>query len=245
MLLNGAERRARLADARLLLVLTPDMAADDPLPRLADAWEHVDIVQVRPKARGDRRAAAPARSTVTEARACYDLCERLLDELAGVPRHARPLVMVNDRVDVAAALADRGVDGVHVGADDAPAGVARETLGDDLLLGLSTHSASDVAAAWDEPVDLLGFGPVFATSTKGYGDADAARDAPRVGGPESAWIASETAPVPLFPIGGIDLSNADQLARVGRAAVGSAIVGAAVPGDAARALRGLLFEGDG
>ena len=243
MLLTAGERRARLSDARLLLVFTPDLAAGDPLEALECALAAVDVVQVRPKPLGDRRADAVARATVTEARAAHMWSRRVLDLCRGLSRDDRPLIFVNDRVDVAVALAEEGLDGVHVGADDTPASVARRALGNDLLLGLSTHTVGDVAATWDEPVDLLGYGPVFPTPTKGYGAPGAAVHAPRVVGPESAWVASESATVPLFPIGGIDLSNAGQLDRVGRAAVGSSILGAHEPAAAARALRALLSEG--
>ena len=89
-------------------------------------------------------------------------------------------------------------------------------------------------------MDTLGFGPVFATGTKGYGLADTPRDAPRVVGPERAWVVAESSEVPVFPIGGIDLTNVDQLERVGRAAVGSAVLGAGDPARAAEAMRALL-----
>lgn len=236
MLLTRGERRARLGDARLLLIFTPDLAAADPLAALEGVLAEVDVVQVRPKPLGGRRAVTGARESYDWTRRVVDLCRALNDDDV-------PLVFVNDRIDVALALAEEGVDGVHVGADDTPVDVARAELGEDLLLGLSTHSAVDVALSFDQPLDLLGFGPVFATATKGYGIGDAELDAPKVVGPEAAWVAAESSPVPVFPIGGVDLSNADQLDRVGRAAVGSAILGASDPAAAARALRELLSAG--
>lgn len=231
--MNGGERRERLGRAQLLLIFTPELCAADPLESLEAALPHVDVVQVRPKARG--AGAGPS-----EARATHDWAERVLDVCSSALVPAPPLVMVNDRVDVARALAERGVDGVHVGDRDTPPVVARELLGPDALIGLSTHDAAQVGAAWDEPVDTLGFGPVFATATKGYGLADTPRDAPRVVGPERAWVVAESSEVPVFPIGGIDLTNVDQLERVGRAAVGSAVLGAGDPARAAEALRALL-----
>lgn len=229
----GDERRERLRSARLLLIFTPDLAAGDPLAPLEAALPHVDVVQVRPKAVG--AGAGP-----TGALAAWEWARRVLDVCAACLVPAPPLVMVNDRVDVARALARDGVDGVHLGTGDTPPAVARAVVGAAALIGLSTHDASQVAAAWDEPVDTLGFGPVFPTATKGYGTAAAAGDAPRPVGPERAWVVAESSAVPVFPIGGIDLTNAEQLERVGRAAVGSAILGAVDPGAAAQALRGIL-----
>ncbi|MFT6832693.1 MAG: thiamine-phosphate pyrophosphorylase [Planctomycetota bacterium] len=241
---SGASRRQRLADARLLLIFTPDLAAEDPMWALEAAMPFVDIVQVRPKPVGDRGPNASARSTITEARAAYDWCMRVLELRARLDADEAPLVFVNDRVDVAMALAENGLDGVHVGTGDMPPKAAREALGDDLMLGLSSHNTRDLARAWDEPIDMLGFGPVFPTATKGYGGTtlSALSATPKIVGPELAWIAVETAPVPVFPIGGINLGNITELDRAGRAAVGSAILGAQDPGAVARAMRSALLE---
>ncbi|MGD2016785.1 MAG: thiamine phosphate synthase [Planctomycetota bacterium] len=240
MLLTGEQRRRHLEGARLLLIFTPDLAGTRPLDALERALPHVDVVQVRPKPLGDRAEGAPAGATITRAGEAARWCRQVLAlrDRAGLERP--PLVVVNDRVDVAVALAEEGLDGVHVGADDTPARVARDVLGPDLLLGLSTHGAAEVAAALEAPVDLLGFGPIFPTATKGYGTGAADAGHPDIVGPERAWLAAESSAVPVFPIGGIDLSNADQLDRVGRAAVGSAVLGAEDPAAAAVALRRLL-----
>ncbi|MEZ6018113.1 MAG: thiamine phosphate synthase [Planctomycetota bacterium] len=224
--------RQRLTDARLLLVFTPALVPEgEALGRLVAAAPWLGLVQVRPKALGGAGAAGD----VTEARAARDWSRAVLDALerAGFPELP---VVVNDRVDVAALLAERGLAGVHLGADDAPAEAARALLGDDALIGLSTHTLDEVLAASERPVDLVGFGPVFATSTKGYGTTAVRAGAPRVLGSSVAWIASEAASVPLFPIGGIDVENVDELAEVGRAAVSSAILAADDPARAARSL---------
>ena len=153
---NGATRRQRLADARLLLIFTPDLAATDPLRALEAAMPFVDIVQVRPKPLGDRGPDASASATITEARAAFAWCEAVLDLRAQLDAQEAPLIFVNDRVDVAMALADRGLDGVHIGTDDMPPKAAREVLGDDLMLGLSSHNTRDLARSWDEPIDKIG-----------------------------------------------------------------------------------------
>lgn len=223
-------RRDKLERARLLLIFTPGLARGDAFKQLAACIEHVDIVQVRPKPVGEA-------SAITSARDAFELTVRVVELVSKIKAEARPLVFVNDRVDVAKAL---DVDGVHLGTEDAPPRVARELLGEDVLIGLSTHDAADIGRSFDEPIDMLGFGPIFATATKGYTSSATSARTPM--GPEAAWIASESASVPVFPIGGIDASNIDQLDRVGRAAVGSAVLGAADAMASALAIRAMLEE---
>ena len=229
--------RDRLAEARLYLLFTPSECGErDPLEVLEAALPHVDLIQIRPK-RADRDldplpvpAREPARLATTDAREALEWARSVLDLVRSLGAEAPP-VLINDRVDVAHALREEGCAGVHLGQEDAPPGVARDLLGPEPLIGWSTHSPAQVVAAEREPVDYLGFGPIFATVTKGY----------RRGlGPEAAWIADQAADRPVFPIGGIGLAQAGELEGVGRAAVSSAILGAADPAGAARQLRSLL-----
>ena len=223
---DGDELRERLRQAHLMLVFTPEICTEhDPLVALDACLRAIDVVQVRPKAPG---------TDVTEARATWEWTLRVLDLVAGRPGCA-PLVLVNDRVDVAAALLQRGCDGVHVGQDDAPPGLAREVLGDRPLLGLSTHDMRQVAEAQDGPADYLGFGPFAATATKGYD---------RGLGGERCWIASAASDLPVFAIGGIGPDNVRELQGDRRAAVGSAILNAADPQRAADELRAGLLDAD-
>jgi thiamine-phosphate pyrophosphorylase len=207
-----------------MLLFTPELCAPrDPMEVLEAALASVDVVQIRPK-RASSSAPCAARET-------YDACVRVLDLLSAHPG-VDVLVIVDDRVDVAVALWERGCAGVHLGQDDCPIAIARRLLGPDPLIGLSTHDVRQVGEAGETSVDYLGFGPVHATSTKGYA----------LGlGSETAWIASEGAHVPVFPIGGIDATNIEELARIGRAAVSSAILRADEPGKAAGELRSLLL----
>lgn len=219
-------RRARLCDARLYLVYTPRLCGSrDPLEVLESLLPVVDLVQVRVKPEGAARSEAA--ETALWTRRVLELCAPLGE--------AAPLVLVNDRADVARALLAQGCAGVHLGQDDMPAAAARALLGPDALIGLSTHDTAQVVLAGDEPVDYLGFGPVHATATKGYA---------RGLGSESVWIASQATHLPVFPIGGIDARNAGELEDVGRAAVGAALLAADDPPRAARELRALL-SGEG
>lgn len=203
-----------------MLVFTPAASGDrDAMAALEALLPEVDVVQVRPKPLGN----APS---VTSAREAAELVRAVLARTRELERP--PIVLVNDRVDVALALFEEGLAGVHLGAEDLPPIEARELLGNEPLLGFSTHSLDEIVAAGDLPVDYLGFGPIHATATKGYG---------RGLGPEVAWVAAATAAVPVFPIGGIDATNVDDLATVGRAAVGAALLSAADPVALARDLR--------
>ena len=222
------ELRARLSLARLMLIFTPAACppGKDPLEVLEAVLSEVDVVQVRVKPVGDSSGVSPAREL-------HDCTTRVLALVAACPGPA-PLVLVNDRVDVALCLAARGAAGVHLGQDDCPVAGAREILGPGALIGLSTHGTAQVAAAEELPADYLGFGPIFPTRTKGY---------VRGLGPDAAWVADAASARPLFPIGGIDPTNAAELGQVGRAAVSSAILSAPDPGEAARVLR-LLVAGE-
>jgi len=217
---RGAQRRERLHGARLMLLFTPELCRDDPLATLEACLPAVDVVQVRLK--DPQLGTAPARGTLEWTRRVLALVRA---------RRPHALVLVNDRLDVARTLRDEGLDGVHLGAEDAPPALARALLGPEMLVGLSTHAAAEVVAADDLPVDYLGFGPVHATATKGYA---------RGLGAEAAWVAAAATPLPVFPIGGIDATNAAELARVGRAAVSRAVLAAADPAEAARAIAAQL-----
>lgn len=221
--------RERLALARLMLVFTPEACGDrDPFAVLEAVAEHVDIIQVRPKPLGTGGAGSPA-----EAAATHRWTRRVIESVAYLRR--MPLVMVDDRVDVALALLKHGCAGVHLGQDDMPVHEARKVLGPDLLIGLSTHDLAQVAEASTLEIDYIGFGPVNASTTKGLTQAS---------GADAAWIATESSMVPVFAIGGIDRSNVSDLTRVGRIAVSSAILGADDPARAAIELRELLLASE-
>jgi thiamine-phosphate pyrophosphorylase len=223
--------RSALHASRLMLVFTPELC----LPRdarevLESVLDFVDIVQVRPKP----IAAEAVESSPSSARAAYEWTVVALDVLRARPSCAVP-VIVNDRVDVAAALRERGCAGVHLGQDDCPVDIARRVLGSAALIGVSTHDMTQVTSGEETSADYLGFGPIHSTRTKGY---------PSGQGAEACWIASVGSRIPVFPIGGIDVTNVGELARVGRAAVGAAILLAPDPARTARVLRGLLANGE-
>lgn len=116
------------------------------------------------------------------------------------------LFAVNDRPDLAAAVE---ADWLHLGQDDMPPAMARKLFAGPI--GLSTHNLAQVAAAAGEPVDYLGFGPVFATTTKENPDP--------VTGVELLAAAIAAAKLPVVAIGGITLANAPLAWAAGAASV--------------------------
>jgi thiamine-phosphate pyrophosphorylase len=216
---TGEQRRARLAAARLYLVcncMPGDRDLSDFL--VAAIAGGVDVVQLREKHLEDE--------FLTEAASvAADTCDA----------HGA-LFILNDRPDIAAAVR---ADGVHIGQTDMPVARARELVGEHMLLGLSTHSPSEIDSAVPTTpdgtpyVDYIGVGPVHTTPTK--------LGRPPVG-PELVSYASAHAHVPFFAIGGIDSENVVEVLDAGasRVCVLRAICDARDPERAALTLRAAL-----
>ena len=215
----GAERRARLQQCRLYLVTSPS-------PRLEAVVEAalqggVRLVQYRAKEGALDGHGQPLTDQVRfeQARVLRDLCTRY-----------GALFLINDRLDLAAAVE---ADGVHLGQGDLPPALARQLLGPDLLIGRSTHALSQLHQAVADGCDYVGVGPVNATPTK-PGREPVGLDYVRQAAAES--------PIPFFAIGGIEAGNLAvvQAAGAERVAVVRAITDAADPAAASAALLGLL-----
>ena len=116
----------------------------------------------------------------------------------------RALVIVNDRADVAR-IAE--ADGVHLGQEDLPVSAARELLGPRALIGLSTHSDKEIDDA--RGADYVGFGPIFATSSK------PGAPLPPPHGLDGLARAVKRAKVPVVAIGGITAANVRDVAKAG------------------------------
>jgi len=114
-------------------------------------------------------------------------------------------LIINDRVDVALAL---GADGVHLGQDDLAPTAARELLGENAIIGLSTHNMSQALEAQKAPIDYLAFGPIFSTTTK-------QDTSPVVGLAGLAEVRLITKGLPLVAIGGITEANAAEVIQAG------------------------------
>jgi thiamine-phosphate pyrophosphorylase len=210
--LDGTRIRRRLADARLYLCtgLRPDLA------EFADAAlaGGVDIVQLREK-------HLEARDELAALEVLAEACAR----------HGA-LLSVNDRADVALVA---GADILHLGQDDLPVPWARRIVGDDVVIGRSTHDeAQATAAAAEDGVDYFCTGPCWPTPTK------PGRPAP---GLDLVRATAAAAPGrPWFAIGGIDEARLPQVRAAGatRVVVVRAITEAADPQTAASRLAAAL-----
>ena len=209
----GRRRRERLRAAVLYLVVEARPRGRTAEHLLAEALAGgVDAVQLREKEAADE-------AIVEAGRRIGALC-----------RDHGALFVVNDRPDLAVAC---GADGVHVGQEDAAVEEARRVVGPDRLVGVSTHTEEQIAAARASSADYLGVGPVYATATK---------PGVRPVGTGLVRHAAVHAGKPFFAIGGIDAGTAAEVAAAGaeRVAVVRAIRDAEDPRAATAALRAAL-----
>ncbi|WP_299035297.1 thiamine phosphate synthase [uncultured Pseudokineococcus sp.] len=210
-------RLGRLAGARLYLCTDGRRERGD-LPDFLDAVlaGGVDVVQLREKG--------------LEAADELDL----LEVFADAARRHGALLAVNDRADVAATA---GADVLHVGQRDLAPVQARRLVGDDVVLGRSTHGPDQWDAALADPdVDYACTGPTWATPTK-PGRPAAGLDLVR----HAAATAGER---PWFAIGGVDATTLDEVLDAGarRVVVVRALTEADDPGAAAADLARRLRE---
>lgn len=164
-----------------------------------------------------------------EGGALYVLAERLRVLTRRYDAH----LLVNDRIDVALAVE---ADGVHLGHDSFPVETARSLLGPACLIGVSTHSEAEIAAA--QAADFIVFGPVYATPSKaGYG-------APQ--GLDKLRRAVVRSTVPVLAIGGVTAARVPEIVETGARgiAVISAISAVSDPTGAARSLIRAMERGD-
>jgi thiamine-phosphate pyrophosphorylase len=172
----------------------------------------VDVVQLREKDRNVRER--------------YHLGRQLRE----LTREAGVTFVVNDRVDLAAAV---DADGVHLGDDDLPVEVAREQLGPDALIGRSVSFVDDARRAEKAGADYLGVGAVYATGSKDDVDDDEHEI-----GPERVGAIAAAVDIPVVGIGGVTADNAAPIVEAGAdgVAVITAIAGADDPEAATRDL---------
>ena len=172
----------------------------------------VDVVQVREKDATARDRLQVARTVREQTRA------------AGVP------MVVNDRVDIAAAA---DADGVHLGDDDLPVAAAREQLGADAVIGRSVSTPEAAREAEAAGADYLGVGAVYATGSKADID-DEEYDI----GLDPVRDIDEAVDIPFVGIGGITAENAAEVVAAGADGV-AVITAVTAAGDPARATRKL------
>ncbi|AZG47506.1 thiamine phosphate synthase [Gordonia insulae] len=210
-------RYDRLSSARLYLCTDARRERGDLIDFVSAALDGgVDIVQIR-----DKGSAGESAFGTLEAREELAILARLRQ----VTRERGALLAVNDRADIARLA---GADVLHVGQGDLPAAIAREIVGPDVVIGLSTHDADQMRGAIaDADVDYFCVGPCWATPTKPGREA---------AGLDLVRAAAAAAPAkPWFAIGGVDADRLPEVTAAGaeRVVVVRAITGADDPRSAA------------
>ena len=151
---------------------------------------------------------------------------KLYDDWLKIGRKARQItnefdviLIINDSVAIAKEI---NADGVHLGQDDTSWREAREILGDEKIIGFSTHSLEDLLAAKNFKVDYFGLGPYRFTSTKENLHPVLKLEKMRQV-VQQAQVAGITKPI--IAIGGIQLSDVEKILEAGASgiAVSSAI----------------------
>jgi thiamine-phosphate pyrophosphorylase len=206
-MVDGAARRARLRGL-YAIVARPEEAAQA-------VTGGAGVIQVRVK-------GAPAGDFL-----------RIARETVALVR-GRALVLVNDRADLALLS---GADGVHVGDEDLPVPETRRLVGPDLLVGRTTRTLEEARAALADGADHVGFGPIFATTTKSLAVP------PR--GLATLREVCATLGAPVVAIGGIGEATIGEVAGAGAAcaAVVGAIFAAGDPAENARRLSAAFEAG--
>jgi len=196
-------------DLSLYLVTDPRLCARYGLVEtvVAAVRGGVTIVQLRDKQASDGELIDQAR--------------QLKAALAG---SGVPLI-INDRLTVAI---ESGADGLHLGQGDGDVVAARAAMGEQAILGLSVQNHAQLARLDPAPLDYLGLGPVFATSTK--------HDHAQPLGFDGLAALVAASPLPAVAIGGLEAQHVDKIRAAGAKgpAVVSAICGQADPEAAAR-----------
>lgn len=140
-------------------------------------------------------------------------------------------LIINDFAELAKEI---DADGVHLGQSDISVAQARQLLGRDKIIGVSTHSVDQALKAENHGADYIALGSIFPTKSK---------EAPEVVGLETLEKVRRAIRVPLVAIGGIDVSGADLAIEAGADAVAviSSVMQDSSPGIAAREIA-LLFN---
>ena len=208
-------RLARLR-ASYLYVLVETGISDSDFQGIARGG--AQMFQLRDKHASDRELLHAARRM-----------GHLLDELAERGEvEFRPLLIVNDRPDLAILA---GADGVHVGQSEIPVADVRKLVGSDMLIGLSTSTVQEFrdalgAMSGSARVDCLGLGPVFPTVTKQFDEAPPGLELLRQAAAEPGISIAGYPPL-VYAIGGITRDNVAGVATAGfpRVAVANAVTG--------------------
>jgi thiamine-phosphate pyrophosphorylase len=168
----------------LYLILTDPPKGYERMTKMAVA-EGLPVVQLRYKGDDVREFLALAHA------------------MREITRGTGTKLIINDRVDIALMSC---ADGVHLGQNDVSPKEARAVMGEAMVIGLSTHNLDQVDKAQSEPVDYIGFGPVYKPFSKDDYDP--------VTGVEILRAAVSKSRLPVTAIGGINRERLDEIAAI-------------------------------
>ncbi len=196
---EGIKKREILKDCSLYLITTNRRNLEEIVLEALKAG--VKIVQYREKFLHDCEK-------ISQAKCLASLCKKY-----------NSLFIVNDRIDIALAV---DADGIHLGQEDMPTKIARELLGDEKIIGRSTHCLEDIKNAEEEGCDYIGIGPVFPSQTKKKLNPI---------GIDYLRQGLEQTLLPAFAIGGINTSSIIELNQINnlRIAISDAIINSNAP----------------
>jgi thiamine-phosphate pyrophosphorylase len=168
-------------------ITDPDYSAAGLISDVNEAVDAgVELIQYRNKSAGGR-------VMFEEATAIKKICGK-----------GRARLIINDRIDVAMAV---DADGVHIGQEDMPYEEVRRLLGKGKIIGVTVHGVEEALEAEADGADYLGVSPVFATGTK--------PDAGRACGISTLRAVRRACTKPIAAIGGINLTNVDEVIGAG------------------------------
>ena len=204
-----SRRSADVLGGPCVCVLVTRSMVSDPLKFIREVIEGgAGMIQLREKSADDKDFTEYA-SKVHE-----------LTSNAGV------ILVINDRADIARAVS---ADGVHVGQEDLDVESARSIVGEDCIVGVSTHSEAEISAACSNGADYIGFGPVFETQTKER------QPVPAGALKNSVKLSS----VPVYAIGGVGPENIAEVVSAG-AKCAAVCASAALAGDPSSAVENMI-----
>jgi thiamine-phosphate pyrophosphorylase len=171
-----------------------------------------DLIQLRIKNRSDK-------FIIGQAKIIRHLCK-----IHGV------LFIMNDRADLAKIA---GADGLHLGQNDIDIKDARNLLGPDVIIGISTHSLKEAKKAEAQKPDYIAVGSIFKTATKPHLKPVGMKTAKKI---------IDASAIPYFVIGGINVNNITKLTKAGinRVAIYRAIKKSNSPAVKIKKIKGML-----
>ena len=187
--MNQVQRRSQLSEAHLYGIVDFGYVAEEKMEEVTSQLLNggADVIQLRAK-------GIPEQTVFNVAKRIIPLCQSF-----GV------YFILNDYPEMAMEV---GADGVHIGQDDGAIADVRKIVGEEMLIGRSTHSLEQAKQALEEGADYIGFGPLYPTPTK------AGR--PAIGLEEVSTMEESVGKIlPAFCIGGIKPENINEVLAAG------------------------------